>query len=199
MRTLIDALDWAREQVGKKGLPQSWAPRPANDDYNDCCWFATEAVGSTVGTRLDIRNGSIRAFRSHRDWREGDTPKRGALVLLRWSDEGDPDHIGIVHTVYADGSVGTYEANTGPRAGVPQPRGVYSRRRYPVNIVGYVYPPYKVEEKTPARPHDTYTVKKGDTLTSIAESHSTSVAKLVKLNSIKDPDVIHAGQKLKLN
>lgn len=43
-----------------------------------------------------------------------------------------------------------------------------------------------------------YTVKSGDTLSKIAAKHNTTVAKLVKLNKIKDPDQIYAGQKIKL-
>ncbi|MFI8792575.1 peptidoglycan-binding protein [Streptomyces sp. NPDC055105] len=45
----------------------------------------------------------------------------------------------------------------------------------------------------------TYTVKKGDTLTSIAKAHSTTVAKLVTLNGLKDADALKVGQKLKLS
>ncbi|MFD9004511.1 peptidoglycan-binding protein [Streptomyces sp. NPDC059582] len=45
---------------------------------------------------------------------------------------------------------------------------------------------------------DTYTVKQGDTLSSIAKAHGTTVAKLVSLNGLKDPDDLSIGQKLKL-
>ncbi|MFF8910523.1 LysM peptidoglycan-binding domain-containing protein [Streptomyces olivaceoviridis] len=44
----------------------------------------------------------------------------------------------------------------------------------------------------------TYTVKKGDTLSSIAKAHGTTVAKLVSLNGLKDADHLAVGQKLKL-
>lgn len=44
----------------------------------------------------------------------------------------------------------------------------------------------------------TYKVKSGDTLSKIAANHNTTVAKLVKLNKIKDPDKIYVGQKIKL-
>lgn len=53
-------------------------------------------------------------------------------------------------------------------------------------------------EEQPAPPASTYTVKKGDTLTSIAEAHKTTVAKLVSLNSLKNADEITVGQKLKV-
>jgi LysM repeat protein len=45
----------------------------------------------------------------------------------------------------------------------------------------------------------TYTVKKGDTLTSIAKAHGTTVAKLVSANGLKDADEIKVGQVLKLS
>ena len=45
---------------------------------------------------------------------------------------------------------------------------------------------------------NTYTVKKGDTLTSIAKKHKTTVSKLVKLNKIKNKTLIHVGQKIKV-
>jgi LysM repeat protein len=44
----------------------------------------------------------------------------------------------------------------------------------------------------------TYTVEKNDTLSSIAEDHNTTVAILVKLNSLKDPNKLAIGQKLKV-
>lgn len=42
----------------------------------------------------------------------------------------------------------------------------------------------------------TYTVKKGDTLTSIAKAHGTTVSKLTSLNKLKNSDDIKVGQKL---
>lgn len=44
----------------------------------------------------------------------------------------------------------------------------------------------------------TYTVKKGDTLYSIAKAHNTTVDALVKLNDIDNPDLIAVGQVLKI-
>ncbi|MFG2540689.1 peptidoglycan-binding protein [Streptomyces sp. NPDC048511] len=44
----------------------------------------------------------------------------------------------------------------------------------------------------------TYAVKKGDTLSAIAARYKTTVAALVKLNDLKDPNVLTVGQKLKV-
>src|SRR5690606_24658011 len=45
----------------------------------------------------------------------------------------------------------------------------------------------------------TYTVKKGDTLSHIAKRFGTTVNELVRLNNIKNPNLIYVGQKLKIN
>ena len=44
-----------------------------------------------------------------------------------------------------------------------------------------------------------YTIKKGDTLYSIAKNNSTSVTKLCKLNILKEKSILHIGQKIKIN
>ena len=46
---------------------------------------------------------------------------------------------------------------------------------------------------------NTYTVKPGDTLSKIAKVHNTTVDSLVRLNNIKNPNVINIGQKLILS
>ena len=59
-----------------------------------------------------------------------------------------------------------------------------------------------VAEKKPSKPKkaaNTYTVVKGDTLTKIAKAHGSTVAELVKLNSIKDKNKISIGQALKVS
>lgn len=43
-----------------------------------------------------------------------------------------------------------------------------------------------------------YTVKSGDTLSGIAKKYKTTVNQLVKLNNIKNPDLIYAGQKIRV-
>lgn len=44
----------------------------------------------------------------------------------------------------------------------------------------------------------TYVVKKGDTLTAIAQLHDTTVRDLVSLNGIKNPNIIRVGQVLNI-
>lgn len=60
----------------------------------------------------------------------------------------------------------------------------------------------KSEDKKKTEPKKTepvyYVVKKGDTLLMIAAKYETTVAKLVKDNNIKNPDLIYVGQKLKV-
>lgn len=46
--------------------------------------------------------------------------------------------------------------------------------------------------------NNVYVVKKGDNLTKIAKAYGTTVAKLVKLNNIKDKNKIIVGQKIKI-
>lgn len=43
-----------------------------------------------------------------------------------------------------------------------------------------------------------YTIKAGDTLSSIAKKYNTTVDKLVKLNKITDPNVIYTGDKIRV-
>ena len=61
--------------------------------------------------------------------------------------------------------------------------------------------PKATKAKAPAKPKalgKTYTVVKGDNLTKIAKAHGTTVAALVKLNGIKDKNLINIGQVLKV-
>lgn len=44
-----------------------------------------------------------------------------------------------------------------------------------------------------------YTVKRGDTLTKIAQKYGTTVQKLAELNGIDKPNLIRVGQRLKIN
>ena len=150
-------------------------------------------------------------------WIENDahTPKLGDACVYDWEDgkdfattdnRGAPDHIGIVTQVGAASFVVTEGNMSGGKVG---------RRTMEVNgryIRGFIAPDYDMiarklsasaPEVTPAKPTTpaagTYTVKTGDTLSHIAAAHGTTVAELVRLNGIKNPNLIHTGQILKLS
>ncbi len=52
--------------------------------------------------------------------------------------------------------------------------------------------------KTSMKDEKTHTVVEGDTLFKIAQKYNTTVDELVKLNEIKDPNLIYPGQIIKL-
>ncbi|TWK39685.1 hypothetical protein CHCC20347_4441 [Bacillus paralicheniformis] len=56
-----------------------------------------------------------------------------------------------------------------------------------------------VSNKKSGKSNTTYTVKKGDTLSEIAQKYGTTVKALQSLNNIKDPNKIYVGQKLKIS
>lgn len=58
-----------------------------------------------------------------------------------------------------------------------------------------------VIKDTPIKPktHTSYIIKKGDTLSQIADKFNTNVESLVKLNNIKNPNLITPGQILRIN
>ncbi len=79
----------------------------------------------------------------------------------------------------------------------PEPKMPPEEGRQTLKVV----PPNRV----PVRPASTlpkettsYTIKKGDVLSIIAKRYGVSLASLMALNQIKDPDRIFEGQKLKL-
>ncbi|EME75409.1 GH25 family lysozyme [Bacillus sonorensis] len=55
-----------------------------------------------------------------------------------------------------------------------------------------------VSNKKPVKTETVYTVKKGDTLSEIAQKYNMTVKALQSLNNIKDPNKIYVGQKLKI-
>ena len=57
----------------------------------------------------------------------------------------------------------------------------------------------KVNEILGVKLVKTYTVKSGDTLSKIAKDNNTTVEKLVKINNIKNANLIYTGQVIKLN
>lgn len=55
-----------------------------------------------------------------------------------------------------------------------------------------------VEPQPPQRPTFRYTILRGDTLGALARCFGTTVEELVRLNNIQDPDLIYAGELLRV-
>ena len=120
---------------------------------------------------------------------------------------GAPDHIGIVTKVGG----GTFVVTEGNMNG-----GKVGKRTMKVNgryIRGFITPDFDLIARKlggtsggtadkPTKPTTqaagTYTVKSGDTLSRIAAKYGTTVAKLVEINGIKNPNLIRVGQVLRL-
>jgi len=66
-----------------------------------------------------------------------------------------------------------------------------------IKNINLIYPGQKLIVKTEMRydcGHKLYTVKRGDTLYSIARKYNTSIANIVRLNRIRNANVIYPGQ-----
>lgn len=121
----------------------------------------------------------------------GSKAKQGDIVVLRGGKYG---HIGI-----ADGDAGSLtvaileqNGSTGNGSGVGGD-AIRVRKVLRIRVAGLL------RAKPVAKPKALYyTVKKGDTLTKIAKGFGTTWQTLQKLNSIKNPNLIKVGQKLRI-
>ena len=75
-----------------------------------------------------------------------------------------------------------------------------SERRQKLTAIGYNYDEVQAEVNRILNEKNSlyYTVQKGDCLQYIANKYGTSVERLVKLNNIKNKNLIYAGQKIKI-
>ena len=103
------------------------------------------------------------------------------------------------------GSGGTYTVKKGDTlSGIAQKYGTTVSELVRLNGIdnpNLIYPGQKIKlprGKSSSKPKY-YTVKKGDTLSHIAKRYNTSVSRLVKLNGIKNPNLIYEGQKIRIS
>jgi len=83
---------------------------------------------------------------------------------------------------------GTSVATLQKLNGISNPNKIYAGQKLKISGSSAV----------PSSKSKVYVVKKGDTLSEIAKKYSTSVDKLVKINKIKNKNLIFPGQKIKL-
>lgn len=125
----------------------------------------------------------------------GNTPVKGACMV--WGHgEG---HVAIVEEVIDNDTVKTSESGWSYRTtplvrNLTRKRGKDGRWGYSYDFITFIYPPQPQPPTPPAPIY--YTVKRGDTLTKIAKMFNTTVAELVRLNNIKNPNLIITGDVL---
>ncbi len=186
-------------------------PRSYKVKYNDA-WCATFVTAVGIAAKLhDIIlrecgcQKMIELYKAAGRWVENDahTPSAGDIVFYDWQDNGSgdntgySDHVGMVCSV----SGNTIKVIEGNKNNAVEYRNLQVNGKY---IRGYGVPNYasKATAAEPEEPKEetatTYTVAKGDNLTKIAKRFNTTVNALVKLNNIKNPNVINVGQVLKI-
>lgn len=92
---------------------------------------------------------------------------------------------------------GTTVANLVAWNGIKNPNLIYPGQKLRVRN-GSAPAPKPAPKPAPAPAAQYYTVVRGDNLTKIAKKYGTTVNNLVKLNGIKNPNLIYAGQKLRV-
>ena len=150
----------------------------------------------------------IDLFKKKGCWVENDAyvPKPGDYIFYDWEDSGKGDnkgganHVGIVEKVSGN-TITVIEGNK---------NNAVERRTLKVNgkyIRGYGVPKYDADKEATPEPTPkpttntsevTYTVKKGDTLSGIANKYGTTYQELAKYNNISNPNVISVGQVIKI-
>lgn len=98
-------------------------------------WVVTQAGGKMNDPYCpSIKNRLVASG----DWKGKSNPQPGDLVLFDWDGDRVADHIGLVKSVNANGSITTIEGNTGGPGGR---EGVWERTRYMGSILGFGNPP----------------------------------------------------------
>ena len=199
-------------------LARGYTVQP-NDAY---CATTTSAayikagIAAYIGTECGVEN-YVKIAQKKGIWVENDAhrPGIGDACVYDWDDNGAgddtgySDHIGIVLETYADGFLVGEGNMSGGKIGT---RRIAYNGRY---IRGFICPDFAAIAKAlggtsgggtqkpaapqePAQSGSTYTVKAGDTLSSIAAKYGTTYQALAAYNGISDPNVIRVGQVLKI-
>lgn len=124
-----------------------------------------------------------------------DDDSHGYDQLFRWNEKGDFDCSSLVIESYSAVGVPVKEKGatwTGNMKSAFKKCGFYE-----VDLTDEE-PDEDPEPTKPTTAENVYIVKKGDTLSKIARDNKTTVAELVRINGIKDPDKIITGQKIYL-
>lgn len=134
-------------ELGSIGLPAPHWPL-TDPTTNDCLGFLTWAAGIREADDYTSALVRISAFRASAGWPEvaPHELRSGDWALYNWDSNPDADHVEFLYGIdFAHAETDTVSANTGPRPGVPEPRGVYRKQRaIDEHLIGGIRPPYLV-------------------------------------------------------
>jgi hypothetical protein len=122
---------------------------------NDCLGFQLYSLGVRGRADYAPHYVSISAFRAWAGWDEpalGEATA-GDLVCENWSGGHEPEHIEYIYSIdRAAGEITTISANTGPKPGLPVPRGVWKKTR-PLGdaFLFGIRPPYRDDSPSKGR------------------------------------------------
>ena len=104
-----------------------------------CADFVSYVTQQSGGRMNDPYCPSIvNELKANGTWKGESNPQPGDLVLFDWDGDRVADHIGIVESVNADGTIGTIEGNTeNPQTGQ---EGVWRRTRSLSTVLGFGAP-----------------------------------------------------------
>lgn len=180
--------------------------------------YIKAGIAEYTGTECGVEE-YVKVAKKKGIWIENDahTPKIGDSCVYDWDDsgvgdnQGNSDHIGIVSKVMAASFIVTEGNMSG---GIVGEREVKINGRY---IRGFIAPDFAAiaakmggssapapAEPAPApaapnsSPETVYIVKKGDTLSEIAEMYGTTYQRLAEYNGIANPNLINIGQKIRI-
>lgn len=197
-------------RIFNKVKPQGYTAR-WQDAWCAEAWSAWQIEAGNPSSKVPLSancNQIIRDAQKIGIWVEEDSaiPQVGWGILYDWDDSGrgdntgSADHIGLVYAVDSKW-IYVIEGNKGAES-VCGKRAIQIDGRF---IRGFVAPMYETAgevkgtaKKTSNAKAVTYTVKKGDTLSSIAKKHGTTWQEIAKENNLANPNLLKVGQKLKI-
>lgn len=168
----------------------------------NCTCYAFGRAYEILGTKPKLSTSNAENWYGKNDgYKRGSKPKIGAIVCWRKGQAGNPNdgagHVAVVEEVKSNGDIVISESSWGSY--LFKTRTITKESGYMTGLTslykfqGFIYiGEFEASSKT------YYTVKKGDTLSSIAKKYGTTVNQLASWNNIKNINLISIGQKLRV-
>lgn len=173
-----------------------------NSCLPNCVGYSWGRWYELLGNRPKLSRGNAENWYGYSDgYKRGNTPKLGAVICWRKGKAGNSNdgagHVAIVEKINSDGSIllseSCYGGSRFKTRTVKKSNNYYLGSKY--TFQGFIYLPIEFEEETN---EIEYVVKKGDTLSGIANKYGTTYQELAEYNNISNPNIINVGQVIKI-